>query len=273
MNSGNERLNWLKSIYPEFEDKDLFYENVYRPSDLKYFDFFIFHKEYKGNINPQNIVGIRYAWAYNFIYEINWYQLFTSLHRLDSVIKNFKSKNDIINHVHYNYEEEKYVLKYGDHYFTTGGQHRLCLAKFLNLESVYVNIKEYKLDKARLIRFKKLNRSIERLSKYKLVTKFEIENFKKISKAEYFCFSQFDSHIKIKIDLLSKFLDYFEKFHVFRPIFRVQIFFNDLLFSKRTNEFPDRIEISEVKDFKKVNSAIILHKTKLYRFNNKSQSF
>lgn len=267
MNTENERLSWLKSIYPEFEDKDFFYENVYRPSDLKYFDFFNFHKEYKGNINPQNIVGIRYAWAYNFMYDINWYQLFTSLHRLDSVIKDFKSKKDIINHIHHNYEEEKYVLKYGDNYFTTGGQHRLCLAKFLNLESVHVNIKEYKLDKARLIRFKKLNKAINRLSNYKLVTKYKIENLKKLSESEDFYISLFNSHVRIRIDLLSQFIDYYEKFHVYKPIFRFQIFFNDFLLSlsNKIDESPNRIEISEEKDFKKVNSSIILHKIKLYR--------
>lgn len=255
----NERLIWLKSIYPEFEDKESFYENVYRPEDLKYYDFFNRKKQYKEYINPENIVGIRYAWAYNSHFKINWHQLLRELHRLKHVIENFKSKEEVINHIHHNYSEQKYVLKYGNHYFTIGGQHRLCLAKFLNLKSVEVNVTEYELDKSRLVQFKKLKTAIKRLSKYGLVWDYSFEEMAEASKYEYMYLGRFKTSIRIKINLLSQFIDYYEQYYVFRPLYKIQLFLNDFLYPNRIG-MP--IEISEIKDFKKANYSIVLHKMK-----------
>lgn len=72
----NERLAWLKSIYPQFKDKKHLYENVYRPYDLKYYKFFDEQaNDYTTEINPKNIIGIDYGYAYNFDTKINWHQL------------------------------------------------------------------------------------------------------------------------------------------------------------------------------------------------------
>jgi hypothetical protein len=251
-----ERLVWLKSIYPEFEDKQSFYENVYKPTDLIYHDFFIESKSYRGYVNPENIVGIEYGFAYNFDNEINWHELFIRLKRFKD-IQQFKSKNEIINHVHNDYKEEKWIFKYGNNYFTKQGQHRLCLAKFLNIKSVEVDITEFKLDKPRLVRFKKLKIATDKLSKYGLCWEYSFKDLKESSKYEYFYLNKFKNSIRIKIDLLLQFIDYYEQFHIFKPLHKIQISLNNFLHPNRVEE---TIEISEMKDFKKANSSIILHK-------------
>ncbi len=35
-----EKLDWLKSIYPNLKNENWHNENIYKPTDLKYFDFF-----------------------------------------------------------------------------------------------------------------------------------------------------------------------------------------------------------------------------------------
>lgn len=259
----NERLTWLKSIYPEFEDKESFYDNVYKPTDLIYHDFFIESKSYRGYINPENIVGIEYSFAYNFKDKINWHELFIRLKRFKDIQK-FTSKTELINHIHHDYAktdhegQAKEILKYGNNYFTTSGQHRLCLAKFLNIEGVEINkIREFKLDKSRLVRFKKLKIAIEKLSKYGLIYEHDFENLEEASKYEYITISRFKNYFRIKIDLLLKFTDYYEQFYVSKPLYKFQLFLNDFLYPNKSGE---TIEISEIKDFKKANVSIILYK-------------
>ena len=256
MRREHERLTWLKSIYPEFQDKESFYENVYKPTDLIYCDFFIESKSYRGYINPENIIGIEYGCDYNFFHEINWHELLNGLRRFKDVQK-FKSKNELINHVYNDYKEEKWVFKYGGNYFTKQGQHRLCLAKFLNIKNVEVDITEFKLDKPRLVRFKKLKIATYKLSKYDLCWEYTFKNLEEASKYEYFYLNIFKTSFRIKIDLLLQFVEYYENYYVFKPLYRIQYFLNNFLYPSQIGEI---VEISEMKDFKKANSSIILHK-------------
>ena len=90
----HERISWLKRIYPEFKEEKCFEENVFRPYDLIYFDFFERDNTfgYTEKINPKDIIGIEYAFDYNFSEKINWYELLCRLRRLKHVINNFKTK-------------------------------------------------------------------------------------------------------------------------------------------------------------------------------------
>ena len=87
----HERISWLKRIYPEFKEEKCFEENVFRPYDLIYFDFFERDNTsgYTEKINPKDIIGIEYAFDYNFSEKINWYELLCRLRRLKHVINNF----------------------------------------------------------------------------------------------------------------------------------------------------------------------------------------
>ncbi|WP_131368612.1 hypothetical protein [Chryseobacterium soli] len=261
----DRRLNWVKSVYPDFSDKKHFYENVYKPEDFIYRDFFIEQpKRYKSKINPQRIVGISYGFAYNCYRKINWHQLLNELHRFERIMKNFSSREDIIdNHILRKYDEDtegKNVLKFGSHYFTTSGQHRLCLAKFLELESVEVEVTEFKLDRARIVRFKRLKTGIEKLRKYKLIEYYTFDDLVKASEFENLYLNNFSTIFRIRIALLAKFIEYYEKFYIFKPLARLQLIFASHLYPNRINE---TVDIFEEEDFKRANFSIIKHKSNL----------
>lgn len=164
-----KRESWLKSFQPNYEKQKWHNNKVYHPTDIRNYDFFKSHKNYKALINPKHIVGIEYAYGYNCpIYEkknIDWNYMLRWLKRLDRVINNFKDKKSLIEHIH-NDNDPKSVLKYGNQYFTTSGQHRLCLAKYLEVENVEVYVQEYKLDKTLFVREKYLEKVNHKLIDY-----------------------------------------------------------------------------------------------------------
>ncbi|WP_233899272.1 hypothetical protein [Tenacibaculum piscium] len=162
-----QRLDWLKSVFPEFKKKPWHNEPVYHPEiDFFYEDFFKQEGENElTEIDPSKIIGIKYSYLYNGnLYReprenmINWMHLFHSLVRLDRVIDNFNSKKDLIEHIHRNMDE-KHVRMYGTHYISTSGQHRLCLAKLLGLKKVKAFVTKYKLDKPSFVREKRTEKN------------------------------------------------------------------------------------------------------------------
>ena len=259
----HERISWLKRIYPEFKEEKCFEENVFRPYDLIYFDFFERDNTfgYTEKINPKDIIGIEYAFDYNFSEKINWYELLCRLRRLKHVINNFKTKEDIINHIHYKYgdAESKCVWKFGKHYFTTSGQHRLCLAKFLNVESVEVYVTVFKLNKERLVRYKKIKALANNLHKYHFIYRIKDEELREdsINKDFYIFISK--KLVIINIDLIPEFIKYYESFRIYKSVYKIQIFINEFLYP---NEQGKNIELKTKEDFNKVNTLIIKHKIK-----------
>ncbi len=177
-----ERKNWIKSYQPNFNIQDWHNNKVYHPTDIKYLSFYEKVSARKQKINPSNIIGIEYAWAYNCPSSnrsVDWLYLLRNLKRLDRVIDGFKSKESLIQHIHKD-EDPKSVKKYGGNYFTTSGQHRLCIAKYLEVNSVEVNVEEFRLNKkllARELRIQKLHSS---LYDYNLVDKNEYQLDKNI---------------------------------------------------------------------------------------------
>jgi len=175
----------------------------------------------------------------------------------------FKTKEDIINHIHYKYggAESKYVWKFGKHYFTTSGQHRLCLAKFLNIESVEVYVTAFKLNKERLVRYKKIKAFANNLHKYHFIHRIEDEELREdsINKDFYIFISK--KLVIINIDLIPEFIKYYESFRIYKSVYKIQIFINDFLYP---NEKGKNIELKTKKDFNKVNTLIIKHKIKYH---------
>lgn len=139
-----ERLKWLKLIEPNFKLKEWHYNNVERPEDIKNFNLYRNPKRYTSSICPQDIIGIDYGFGYNWSKKINWLELFYNLKRLEWVIDNFKNKEDLLNHIHHN-KSVKFVEKYGDKYITKSGQHRLCLAKLLEIPKIEVEVDELQI--------------------------------------------------------------------------------------------------------------------------------
>ncbi|RQO37750.1 hypothetical protein DBR39_12735 [Chryseobacterium sp. KBW03] len=159
-----ERIKWLKNLNPNFNEQDWYGEVVVHFSHIRHLQFFRQTGTFKEKIDPAKICGIDYSYGYNCImykpkdWRYHWLQFFTDLRRLDRVIDNFPTKVKVIHHIHLA-EEAKTVVQYGNHYFTIGGQHRLCLAKFLEVPVVEVDVIKYELDRnlfSREMRFRKI---------------------------------------------------------------------------------------------------------------------
>lgn len=163
--SHQQRIDWIKLHNPNYPNQHWHSDIVYRPDEILHKEFFYRKRTVKKKINPANICGIEYAYSYNCPaykakdWTYHWDDLLRDLKRLDWVIDNLVDLDQIIDHIHFN-EEEKTVEQYGDHFFTTGGQHRLCLAKYLELDEVEVNVEEYIFDRERFQREKRFERYI-----------------------------------------------------------------------------------------------------------------
>lgn len=148
----DNRLDWLQEIYPEYKNQEWHNDNVYHPDrDVENRSCYTEVGREIKFISPKLISGIEYAFAYNCYKEINWLELFMSLKKLNGIIKSFRTRKEVKKHIHTNIDL-KTVEQFGDMYFTTSGQHRLCLAKFLDVEYVEVQVIKHELDIQKLVR-------------------------------------------------------------------------------------------------------------------------
>lgn len=165
-----KKKEWIKSIYPEFSNEKWYDFEVFNPDrDINYYDFFDFVRTQEGvSISPQNVVGLRYGYAYNCFHHIKWIDMLYELKRLDEFMRQCHSRADVIDVIS-NDPEPKVVEKYGGKYFTTGGQHRITLSKFLELDRVVVTVHEYKLNKPKVMAYLRKQRNINQLISWRLV--------------------------------------------------------------------------------------------------------
>lgn len=204
--SFEERKSWLKSFQPNYENQKWHNNKVYHPTDLIHFDFFKLYKIYNAKIDTKDIIGIEYGFEYNCpTYgkrNIDWNYMLESLKRLDRVVNNFKTKKKLISHIHKN-NDTKTVLKYGNNYFITSGQHRLCLAKYLEINEVKVSVHEYKLDKNSFIHEKFIKKEYSKLLNYKLVDDKYVQDLKN----DFISLKLEEGSISIHKKLVKQFLD------------------------------------------------------------------
>jgi hypothetical protein len=163
-------LAWLQSITP-VSNEQWHDELVIRVSNIEHHQFYSkVEKQYRAVINPADIKGISYAYSYNCFNDITWLELLNSLKRFDYIQRKFSSAEEIIEHVHNDYNETKTLFKFGEILITACGQHRMALAKFLKLPAVEVHIVEYPLDFDALQRYLLRKQNIEFLKTSKLVS-------------------------------------------------------------------------------------------------------
>ena len=193
--SEKEREQWLRSIYPAYVQQTWHNTPVYHPSHIKHLPYFTRAKTTTERICPKKICGIQYAYHYNCPaykpkdWRLLWIEFFRSLKRLDWVIDNFNDLDSVINHIHTN-KEQKWVMRYGDHYFTRGGQHRLCLAKFLDVEQVEVDVVHFELNKEAFRREMRFLRYLPVLEKLDLIYK----DYTTTPEREFFYLETRDNH-------------------------------------------------------------------------------
>jgi len=137
-------LQWLNERYP-IKPKKWHTEQVLRTHEIDNYRFYSQNptKSYKDVIDPMDIKGIQYAYAYNDGSNINWIELLNSLKRFKDIRHSNMCYENLVEHAQKDYNETRTVSKYGSIYFTTTGQHRMALCKFLDLDEVEVNINEY----------------------------------------------------------------------------------------------------------------------------------
>lgn len=258
-----ERLNWLKSIFPEFKDEPWHKNPVYHPEiDFMYGKFFKKEGEIKQmEIDTSKIIGIDYYPHYNgnpyrkpLEGMINWMDLFYSLVRLERIIDNFKSKEALINHI-YTDNDKKHVNMYGCHYVTTSGQHRLCLAKLLGLKKVKVSVQKHRLNKQLFIRERLTKKNHKFYLTNKLMTgKYNI-NPSSSRYNEYLVLKIAGRVVSIHKDIQNEFIQYYNSFKNYQIL--------SFLYSKKS---PTNIRlINQAKDLKILKSLIIKHKMNIIK--------
>ncbi|MBT0550787.1 replication initiation protein [Riemerella anatipestifer] len=248
---GLNRLDWVKKIYPDFKEAKWMNDNVIRPEEIENYDFYEESNTYEDYIDPSKIIGISYADDYNYYHDITWLQLLNELKKLHLVIGNFKTYDEVIKHIYYS-KGDKCVYKYGEYYITTSGQHRLCLAKFLNLEKVKVFITEYKINESRFNYYKLLQENIELLKSLGFYYKTDKELLKQTTiKYLFLKFGKFE--LVINSDIMPFFIEFYKNL---KPNF----LYTQYAKLKRNFTSNQPIYIDTIEELKKYKHIIITAK-------------
>ena len=133
-----KRLAKLKA----FDLKEDYFEMVYHPADLvDNIDYYVEGETYKDNVRVADIKGTLHPSYYGW----NWLQMLMSLERHKNDYDVEKVKDAIVNTQCF---EPIQLSKFGSIYFIDGGgNHRVCQAKFLGLETVPCEVTEFVLVK------------------------------------------------------------------------------------------------------------------------------
>ena len=133
-----KRLAKLK----DFELKEEYFEPVYHPADLvDNIDYYAKGEAYKDNVRVADIKGTLHPSYHG----LNWLQMLMSLERHKNDFDVERVKEAILNTQCF---EPIQLSKFGPTYFIDGGgNHRVCQARFLGLETVPCEVTEYVLVK------------------------------------------------------------------------------------------------------------------------------
>jgi len=133
-----KRLAKLK----DFDLKEEYFEMVYHPADLvKNIAYYVEGKTYQADVPVADIKGTLHPSYYG----LNWLQMLMSLERHKNDYDVEKVKEAIFNTQCF---EPIQLSKFGSTYFIDGGgNHRVCQARFLGLDTVPCEVTEYMLSK------------------------------------------------------------------------------------------------------------------------------
>ena len=133
-----KRLAKLK----DFDLKEEYFEKVYHPADLvKDIAYYVEGETFQSNVRVADIKGTLHA-SY---YDNNWLVMMMKLDRHKDDFDVERVKDAIFNTKCF---EPIHLSKYGELYFINGGgNHRVCQAKFLGIETVQCEVTEYFIEK------------------------------------------------------------------------------------------------------------------------------
>lgn len=126
----------------DFDLKEEYFEMVCHPADLvNNIAYYVEGDTYQANVPVADIKGTLHA-SY---YDNNWLVMMMKLDRHKDDFDVESVKDAIFNTKCF---EPIHLSKYGDFYFISGGgNHRVCQAKFLGLETVPCEVTEYFIEK------------------------------------------------------------------------------------------------------------------------------
>ena len=122
----------------DFDLKEEYFEQVYHPADsVKDIAYYVEGETYNANVRVADIKGTLHPSYYG----LNWLQMLMSLERHKNDFDVEKVKEAILNTQCF---EPIQLSKFGSIYFIDGGgNHRVCQAKFLGLETVPCEVTEF----------------------------------------------------------------------------------------------------------------------------------
>lgn len=126
----------------DFDLKEEYFEKVYHPADLvKDIAYYVEGETFQSNVRVTDIKGTLHA-SY---YDNNWLVMMMKLDRHKDDFDVERVKDAIFNTKCF---EPIHLIKYGELYFINGGgNHRVCQAKFLGLETVPCEVTEFVIEK------------------------------------------------------------------------------------------------------------------------------
>lgn len=145
-------MTWLTTLGVDHRANNWYRDPVFHPNHLKHIKYFKELCSSVKTIDPRKIIGISHDLTYNFVKSylddpiLDWSDLLVHLQGINGLRRDFQDRESLLNHITRN-KSSIQVHKYGNHYFSTDGQHRLCLAKFMGIPSIEVQVVEFYFDK------------------------------------------------------------------------------------------------------------------------------
>lgn len=248
-------FDWLNTIYP-IEYENWHNDNVIRVNQIENYEFYDkrIKNTYKGYINPSDIKGIQYLDSYNHRDDITWKQLLNKLKRFDDIREKSGSYDLLLDHVHSEYRDPKIISKYGNTLITTSGQHRLALAKFLNISSVEVTINEYDIDAKKYSRFKDFCYKLDKLRDYRLAN-YEFKDYREIWQELTFSVTINEYNYYVNKSEIDRIISIYQSINLKDPILKIF-----LLFYNESDNIKNHYT-NELKNIKSLKLALANHKS------------
>ena len=224
LNKGFERL---KELNPDFEYQQWFFDRTLNMENVENRAFFKeLNKTYElEKFQPIHIVGtfhVDYA-------DKMWIEMLGALKRYN--VNNIKAKGSLKAYI--NDRRAIRLCKFGGEYYIAEGNHRFCMAKFLNMTIDKVVVTEFEFD----------------IEKHRNWTWFKDQQLIPVKMTEDFVLVKIqDTHVKIGNDILEPFKDYYSGL---KRRNKWNVFF--------ASKYPHFIKISSIADLKdkSLNQLII----------------
>lgn len=170
-----DNYTWLKEV-ANINENQWHSDIVIRSRDIPNYEFYDTKKSYTAIVEPADIKGIDYTYGYNDRKNITWNELLNQLIRFDDIRTQNSSLQELIDHAHNDYNQPKAVMKYGNILITVNAQHRLALAKFLDIPLIQVYVTEHLFNHEKYAKYMRRKKYIDRFKSLGLLNdEFEVD--------------------------------------------------------------------------------------------------